>query len=62
MPASAALTMVPPRKFICGEPMNPATIYWRPVVQVKRCANLLHPSAAQHDDPVRHGHRFDLIM
>ncbi len=53
----------PPRKFIDGEPMKPATKrLLRPVIKIERRAHLLDVTVMHDHDLVGHGHGLDLVM
>ena len=50
-------------KFILGEPMKPATNRLAgSFIKLERRAVLLDVANVQHDDPIGHGHGFDLIV
>ena len=69
-PASSTVTLRvlrpttrPLMKFICGEPMKPATnTIVGLVVELDRRAQLLDMAGAQHDDAVGERHRLDLVV
>ena len=62
-PSGPAPTQVTGRRFIFGLPMNCATkTFCRLVVELHRRADLGDVAGVEHDDPVGHGHRLDLVV
>ncbi len=49
-------------RFIAGLPMKPRQRCWRGCHKGPAACRSVPPVPVQHDDPVRHGHRLDLVM